>query len=184
MANYFPYLFKEKYPSNTCLVKIWFGKKYFIWKAKALRQTAEQVCRDLSRKYRLGCAETDLFYPVVQYIKRGRILSCTFEVILATENHQELVDAETELLNRVFGTPECLNNRSEPYLPNWINLTANKAPQSIISPPDVQSHQEAPVIKPSGKINTSDAKSIASDIGKISSVEKMRLLRAQSGGKV
>lgn len=184
MANYFPYLFKEKYPSNTCLVKIWFGKKYFIWKAKALRQTAEQVCRDLSRKYRLGCAETDLFYPVVQYIKRGRILSCTFEVILATENHKELVGAETELLNRVFGTPECLNNRSEPYLPNWINLTANKAPQSIISPPDVQSHQEEGKIKTGAEKTIPVAKSTPAGNSQISSIEKMKALQALRNAKV
>jgi hypothetical protein len=184
MAMYFPYGFKEKYPSNTCLVKIWFGKKYFIWKAKALKQTADQVCRDLSRKVRLGCPETDLFYQVCQYIKRGRILSCTFEVILTTDDHAVLVNFERELLAKVFGTPDCLNINPEPYLPSWINLTSNKAPQSIISPPDVGIDAEEGEIKNSVGKKASTAKIAHANTPAQTVVEKMNAIKQLRGAKI
>lgn len=147
MAMIFPYVFKERYSSNTCLIKIWFGKKYFFWKAKSLKQTAEQVCKDLSRKVRLGCPETDLFFLVSQYIKRGRILSCTIEVILETNDHQELFDAEAELLKKYFGTSDCLNNSPAPYQPTWLHLASNKALQSIKNISDVEVDAKEPVVK-------------------------------------
>jgi hypothetical protein len=184
MAMFFPYNFKEKYPSNTCLVKIWFGKKYFIWKAKALKQTADQVCRDLSRKVRLGCPETDLFYQVCQYIKRGRILSCTFEVIMATENHTELVNAERELLKTSFGTPECLNNNPEPYLPSWINTASNKAPGATILSPGVETDTKQPEIKPMPPEMASNAKIASVNTPAKSVVDKMNAIKQLRNAKV
>lgn len=177
MAIFFPYNLKEKYPSNTCLVKIWFGKKYFIWKAKALKQTADQVCRDLSRKVRLGCPETDLFYQVCHYIKRGRILSCTFEVVIATDDHAELVDREAKLLKQSYGTPECLNNNPEPYLPSWISTTSNKAPGATIIPPEVGTDAKEPELKPMAEKKASTPKIAAANTPAKSVVEKMKAIR-------
>lgn len=184
MATVFPYSFKEKYPSNTCLVKIWFGKKYFIWKAKALKQTADQVCRDLSRKVRLGCPETDLFYQVAQYLRRFPVRSCTFEVVMATDDHAELIDQEAKLLKQSYGTPECLNNNSESYLPSWISMASNKAPGATIIPPEVGMDAKEPEIKPMPEKRASTPKIAAANTPEKSVVEKMKAIRQLRDAKV
>lgn len=184
MAMIFPYVFKEKYSSNTCLIKIWFGKKYFFWKAKSLKQTAEQVCKDLSRKVRLGCPDTDLFYLVAHYIKRGRILSCTIEVILETNDHHELFDAESELLQKYFGTSDCLNISPEPYKPHWLILTSNKALQSIKNVSDVEVVAKEPVVKSDAVKVASVSKSSATGTDQKSVMAKMQELLKLKNAKV
>lgn len=184
MAMIFPYVFKERYSSNTCLIKIWFGKKYFFWKAKSLKQTAEQVCKDLSRKVRLGCPETDLFFLAAQYIKRGRILSCTIEVILETNDHQELLDTEAELLKKYFGTADCLNNSPEPYKPFWINWTSNKALQSIENTSDVQVVGKGSIVESEPVKLAQISKSTPRLLSQKSAVEKMKQILALKNGKI
>lgn len=184
MAFVYPYTFKERYQCKTCLVKIWFGKKYFFWKSKSLRQSAEQVCRDLSRKARNGCSETDLFFNVATYVRRYRIPACVFEVILTTENHTQLVEYEAKLLKKFYGTSDCLNNTPEPYIPAWIKMTSNKALQSTIIPTDVQVHDHG------GEINTVTRKkpspyAIAhGDMDRKSVLKKMADIKKIRDGKV
>lgn len=184
MAMYFPYVFQETYRSGTCLIKIHFGKKYFLWKAKSLKQTAEQVCRDLSRKCRNGCPETDLFFKVVQYIRRGRIQSCTFEVVMYTEDHNLLIKKEAELLRAGFGTDLCLNLSPEPYMPGWISLTQNKAPGSIKKEPVIQSPAKRVEIKPAAKESAKESKSTTVDILEKSPAQKLRAILEMRNGKI
>jgi len=148
MARSYPYKFKENYTSEMCVVKFWFGKKFFIWKAKALKQTTEQVMRDLDRKIRLGTPETDLFYQVVQHCRRYRPAVVEVEVLFATENHQQLFDFEMTELERICNPESCLNAGLAPYIPKWLNVTQNKALQSLEKPSDVPLHQNEPEIEP------------------------------------
>jgi hypothetical protein len=184
MAMYFPYTFKENYRSGTALVKIWFGERFFIWKAKAVKQTADQVCRDISRKVRLGCPETDLFYQVCRYIKRGRILSCTFEVIIYCDDHERLFEIEKEELKKYFGTKECLNISAEPYRPGWLSMSQNKAPGSTIDPAPVRMDAPEVKIKPGPLKTIPVAKIPSGDTGKKQTVEKMKELMKLRNAKV
>lgn len=184
MAMYFPYVFEDNYRSGTCLIKIHFGKKYFLWKAKALKQTSDQVMKDLSRKCRLGCPETDLFANVVKYIRRGRIQTCSIEVIMYTEDHNLLIKKEGELLRAGFGTDLCLNISPEPYLPGWINLTQNKAPGAIKKEPVIQSPAKRVEIKPTAKESTKEPKSTTVDILQKSPTQKLRAILEMRNGKI
>jgi hypothetical protein len=137
MAGIFSYKFKENYRSETCVVKYWFGKKYFIWKAKHLKQSCDQVFRDLNTKIMKGnLPVTDLFYKVVQHQKRSRVTFATVEVLLFSNNFDEILAFDKAELDKSAGDPNCLNLNSDQYIPQWLQTAAlNKPLQAIISPP-------------------------------------------------
>jgi len=131
MAGIFNYRFKEKYQSKTCVVKFWFGTKYFIWKSLHLHASCEQVFRDLNRKIGNGCKETDLFYKVIQHIKRSRVGIATVEVLYMSDILPDILAFDRAELDKCATDPNCLNLNFDQYIPKWLqNVTANKALQA------------------------------------------------------
>lgn len=140
MAGTFNYRLKEKYQSKTCVVKYWFGQKYFIWKALHLKQGCDQVFRDLNNKiarYKLGTLpETDLFFKVAKYCSMARVTVALVEVLLETDDHCLLAEFDRVQVAAAADDVNCLNLSGDQYLPGWLKcVTSNKALQSIISPP-------------------------------------------------
>ena len=135
MAGTFNFNYEEKYPSRTCVVKYWFGTKYFIWKALHLHQSCDQVFRDLNNKigkYKMGTlSELDLFYKVAKHCHTSRCIFATVEVLLMTDDLHELIAFDRDLLQKSIGDPKCLNISADQYLPGWLKtVTQNKALQS------------------------------------------------------
>jgi hypothetical protein len=148
MARIYPYRFKEEYRSVTCVYKIHMGSKFIIWKALNLKQGAEQVCKDLDRKVRLGCNTGDFFCRAAEHIKRHRPSELVIEVLLQSDNHAELIEFETKILNDNKDNPSCLNINISPYIPAWIKMTANKALGSIKNDSEVLGDHAGPENKP------------------------------------
>jgi hypothetical protein len=119
------------YDSVPTLYKVWFGKKYFIWKSKSLLQGCEMLSVMIDRWQRKGgIPDTDYLYYVVKYIKNARVLQATIEVV-ANEFYKrgsdtaidgfKLLKAEQELLNKASNDELCLNNNEIAYTPKWIS---------------------------------------------------------------
>lgn len=117
----FRYTFKDKYASAACVYKMYFGKKYFIWKGKALKQSVDNCAKEIDRSLRLGCKDNDIFEWVVEWIKKARVQMMEVEVVLADNNPLELLKTEYTLLQAGEGDLLCLNLSFEPYLPSWIS---------------------------------------------------------------
>lgn len=140
MAGIFNFRYKEKYQSNTCVVRYWFGKKYFIWKALHLKQSCDQVFRDLNNKIarvKMGTlSDDDLFSKVAIYCSKYPATVALVEVLLETDDLQKIIEFDQAVLAQAMGDPNCLNLSTEQYIPGWLKTaTSNKAPQSIILPP-------------------------------------------------
>lgn len=156
MAGTFNYRFKEKYHSKTCVVKYWFGQKYFIWKALHLKQGCDQVFRDLNNKiarYKMGTLpETDLFFKVAKYCSTARVTVALVEVLLETDDHCLLAEFDKAQVGAAAADPNNLNLSADQYLPGWLKcVTSNKALQSIISPPAPITTRKLVDVKPEPK---------------------------------
>ncbi len=121
MARLFPFKYKEFYRSNSCIYKATFGTKYFLVKAKALKQSVEFLMEDIDRKIRLGIPEGHIISKVVKHIQSARPASAFIEVLLESTDHGELIYFERKALKAAESDPKCLNISFEPYMPAWIS---------------------------------------------------------------
>ena len=119
------------YLSVPTLFKVYFGKKYLIWKGKSLLQSCETLAESIERYIRLQRnIDTDYLYHVCNHIKRTRCIAATVTVIenefvrtikgSESINGYAMLVAEQKLLNKAKNDPDCLNNNAEAYVPNWI----------------------------------------------------------------
>jgi hypothetical protein len=110
--------YKAIYPDGPAITKLWFGKKFMIWKFKDLLSGVPLLAQQLaskSIKHRLkSLKEDDLFFTAVKYIVKNKIDSIKVEVLFRSTQPHELLLKETSHLNNVFGNDECLNQNSEP----------------------------------------------------------------------
>lgn len=119
-------------PSTASVYKVYFGKKYFIWKGKALWQSCDLLGKSISAalsKYE-GVEETNYLYHVINHIKKTRCLFGKVEII-ANDFVNEFgeVDGlaclkeEQRCLDAATGDYLCLNNNEQAYIPanaTWI----------------------------------------------------------------
>lgn len=165
MGQNTPYSISQvEYTNQPSVYKLFFGTRYFIFKGKLFPGSPEQNLSDI---YKLRWARQQkidhIFYPVVEHIKRTRVLSCTVEIILQTDDVHDLVEMERKLLQVCKEDPNCLNRHFEPIIPKWI--AEQLSPVSIGSgslPVKVDPVKSSPVQKkeaPVGKIIPSTEKS-------------------------
>jgi hypothetical protein len=132
----------DEFGSLPSVYKIHFGKKYFIWKGKALKQSCELVAKGISaglsklaRNEQIP--ENDYLYHVLKHIKATRCTSGKVELeVNDFEDSDGNFDAlkvlkvEQKLLDEATGDPLCLNNNAEAYVPQnnlWIKEPHKKA---------------------------------------------------------
>lgn len=123
----------HKYESLPSIFKIYFGKKYLIWKGKSLLQACQFVAEGIERYRRLKRdIDTDYLYYVCKHIDKYRIQLATVEVIdnsfIKTIKESESINgyamlvAEQKLLDKAKNDELCLNNNAEAYIPNWMKV--------------------------------------------------------------
>lgn len=125
----FPYTFKEQYETTsvTCVFKLWFGSKYFIFKGMRMDKTVETLSVQIHREMN-NQKDDSILFKAVAYIKRARIVTMTVEIIYETDAILDLLTMEYEELQEAKKDPNCLNTRftNNEYYPKWI-------PQHIIN---------------------------------------------------
>lgn len=131
----FRYQAPSNEPSAPCVFKLWFGKKFLIWKAKALMQSLDQVAAEVDRGIRLGPREGNAFAKAAEYARKGRITIFTVEIMLSSDKPVALLRSEYLLLKKHFNSDDCLNVMPEPHIPKWIPqedvLSFNKWKQQL-----------------------------------------------------
>ena len=122
----------HKFESIPTLFKVFFGKKYLIWKGKSLLQSCQFLAEGIERFIRLQKTDdTDYLYHVCKHIQKTRCIQATVEVIdnsfLKTRKESTSINGygmlveEQKLLDRAKNDPLCLNNNLEAYVSNWIS---------------------------------------------------------------
>jgi hypothetical protein len=116
------------------VVKAHFGKKYFIWKGKALHQFVATMAKEIDRSLRLGTKENDIFEKVVHHIKYARIVLMEVEAVCQSEDPAEILVCEHRLLAEAKSDPLCLNTAFAPHVPKWIPDVAVQGYKQQVSP--------------------------------------------------
>lgn len=123
----------HQYESLPSLFKVWFGRKYLIWKGKSLLQSCEFLAEGIERYRRLQKNdETDYLYHICNHIQKHKVIKASVEVLdnsfirhikdLESINGYAMLVAEQKLLDRAKNDPDCLNNNAEAYVPNWMKV--------------------------------------------------------------
>lgn len=128
----FPIQIPPNEPSVACVYKVFFGKKYLIWKGKALWQSCELLGKSISAalsKYE-AIEDTNYLYHVIAHIKKTRCLFGRVEVIANdfTDAYGSIdglscLKQEQISLDEAEGNYLCLNNNVQAYIPQnstWI----------------------------------------------------------------
>lgn len=119
----------HKNASVPTVYKVYFGKKYLIWKGKSLLQSCEIIAKSISAGISkinrgLPIEETDYLYHVLKHIKSTRCTSASVEVVFnefvdefGTIDGLGVLKAEQKLLDEADGDLLCLNNNEQAYVP-------------------------------------------------------------------
>lgn len=117
--------------------KIYFGRKYFIWKGKSLKQSCEILAKSISaglsrinRGFHVD--EVEQLYHVLKHIKSSKCLCGKVPVDSITNDFTDesgyidglaVLKLEQRLLDDAVGDANCLNNNVQAYVPvnnTWI----------------------------------------------------------------
>lgn len=145
IANPFRYSFDAPYKSTTCVFKLWFGTRYFIWKTKSLHAGINKIAIELDRKLRLGFEPDNFYAPILRYIRSARIGLFRVEVLKETEDPAELLIFEFKALQAAKDDKKCLNKIFEPQVPQWVPVEARQQLETAIA----ESKKPKPVKKKS-----------------------------------
>ena len=128
--------FTIEYPDNAgsgkpTLFKVYFGRKYFIWKGKSFFQSLETLSESIARTIRKGnLDETDYMYHVAAHIIKNGIMNglCKADDIysdFSTPSKEldgyKLLIAEQEMLDESIRSSLNLNNNVQAYVPTNNN---------------------------------------------------------------
>lgn len=112
------------YSGATTLFKVYFGKKYLIWKGKSLTQSIDLIGSSIRSGITKELKEDNFLYHVVNHIKKTRTLSGYVEILGNDyEKDGKIVDGfrllkdEQIALDEADGDPLCLNNNEQSYIP-------------------------------------------------------------------
>lgn len=155
MAHHYPYKLLNpnlEYTSDPAVYKLYFGKKYFIFKGKSFISSIEQNLRDINIQLaKPGNNISHLFWPIVEHIKKSRSLSMVCQVDLVCQTTgQALVDCERLILQAAQKDPACLNTIFTPHIPRWLEeeITGGTKP---VKEPDQQ--VKSPLVKQQASID-------------------------------
>lgn len=77
---------------------------------------------DIDKRIRLGIEPTHALYKLIHFIKERRPIYFEIELIFETEDPQDLLRQEYQMLQKEMDNPLCLNNSFESLTPKWIPI--------------------------------------------------------------
>lgn len=112
------------YIGSTTLFKVYFGKKYLIWKGKSLIQSIDLLGSGIRSGIVKDIPKEHYLYHVVSHIKKARVLSGRVEILGNDyEKDSSSIDGFRLLKDEQFALDIadddvlCLNNNIQAYIP-------------------------------------------------------------------
>lgn len=138
----FPYTIDAdaKRRNSMAVYRLWFGKKYFIFKGMKLAQSIENVSAQIKREIQVP-KENSIMIKLVAYVRSARVTIMDVEVLKETDDQVDLLLTEYEWLQASKKDEDCLNTDfvNNEHFPRWMAQTAinefHKRLQGI-KPPD------------------------------------------------
>lgn len=122
----FPYQIEEDDKrKETCVFKLFFGTKYFIFKGLRISKTVENLSYQIHKELN-NPKEDSILFKVVAYVRKSRTTMMRVELIKESDAIVDLLWAEYKALQAAKNDVNCLNTRfiNNEYFPNWIPQSA------------------------------------------------------------
>lgn len=122
----FPFQMEEEDKrKGTCVFKLIFGKKYYIFKGLKVGKTVENLSAQIHKELN-NPKEDSILFKVIAYIQKSRTTMMRVEVIKETDAIVDLLLCEYEALQDAKNDVNCLNTKffNNEYFPNWIPQSA------------------------------------------------------------
>lgn len=123
---------KGRHAAVPCVVKLWIGNKFFIWKCMDIQEFEWKFNESMQRNIqRYNPKSKDLMNPVVKYILDSQIEHGTIEVVYKADPKKKgwlkaYLVHEKKLLDKYAKKAGCLNVSVKQHIPKWIKeLTLN-----------------------------------------------------------
>lgn len=112
--------YKGEYQDEPCVVKIHAGKKYFIWKFKALHSDMGAFIFTMNRTRRgQNITKGSQLKLLTDFMQEQGIDKITIEVLETNYNAKALLPIEQRWLNKCVGLKSCLNQSEIPVVTRW-----------------------------------------------------------------
>lgn len=122
----FPFQMEEEdRRKGTCVFKLIFGTKYYIFKGLRIEKTVENISRQIWKELN-NPKEDSILFKVIAYIQKSRVTIMKVEVIKESDSIVDLLMTEYEALQAAKNDVNCLNTKffNNEYFPNWIPQVA------------------------------------------------------------
>ncbi len=128
------------YVGSTALFKVYFGKKYLIWKGKSLIQSIDLLGSGIRSGIVKGVPEDHYLYHVITHIKKTRVLTGRVEILgddyqkdVSSIDGFRLLKDEQFALDMADGDDLCLNNNEQAYIPVNTAYISEKEKQRFLN---------------------------------------------------
>lgn len=110
---------------GTCVFKLVFGTKYYIFKGLKIEKTVENLSKQIWKELN-NPKEDSILFKVIAYIQKSRVTMMKVELIKESDSIVDLLMTEYEALQAAKNDVNCLNTRffNNEYFPNWIPQSA------------------------------------------------------------
>jgi|GEM_PF-1214538 len=129
--------------AKPSVFKVFFGRKYFIWKGKNLGQSIDFIGKSINARMRDGNLDkTNFMYHVANHVLKSKVMCgiCKIEFVFNDyESELGIIDGysmlkkEQEMLNESINDPYCLNNNVQAYVPDNNAYITNKDKQRFLN---------------------------------------------------
>lgn len=122
----FPYHIEEEdQRRGTCVFKLIFGTRYFIYKGLKISKTVENLSAQIHKELN-NPKENSILFKVIAYLHKSRTTLMRVEVIEESDAIVDLLMTEYNVLQAAKKDVNCLNTRfyNNEYFPNWIPQSA------------------------------------------------------------
>lgn len=116
---------EEDRRKGTCVFKLIFGTKYYIFKGLRIEKTVENISRQIWKELN-NPKEDSILFKVIAYIQKSRVTIMKVELIKESDSIVDLLMTEYEALQAAKNDVNCLNTKffNNEYFPNWIPQVA------------------------------------------------------------
>jgi hypothetical protein len=120
----FPVRYLEAPKSEMCIYKAWAEGKYLLWKGLSLTQSVGLLTEGINRAFSSPPKEESPIYGLCNHIISQKAQWIEVEPIIYPSDALDLLKKEYNLLQEVRNDPNCLNTIFDPYMPQWLPVTA------------------------------------------------------------
>lgn len=123
--------------------KIYFGRKYIIWKGKSIGQSIDFIGKSINARRKDGNTDkTNFMYHVVNHISKNGVMRGICDIESVTNDYEKengsidgyaMLMEEQRMLDESVKDTYCLNNNLQAYIPDNTSYISNRDKERFLN---------------------------------------------------